>query len=562
MLQSSKSIQRIQRILAESHTLHGRIRISRQQGQGYHGGISNNHNGKSYFLAPSSNSPTSSSSKSSESSTARREHVSIAKFDNDCKYYWSSDEKTRSRRNSRYFHSSQAIFQSNHENDMQINHQSTSKDHDDHSSQQQIDATNPISSIPSTSNGNASEHYRGEYHKDHSYTHESSPVDHSDNYNQNLSDYYQHRNHPQSQRNALINFTHEIMSNTPIGSMTKQQIEDTRSLIYKWFGTLVQPKTTKTSSTTSNKNNNTNHNSIPHQKAIDTALIMETLLERLIEEYDEGLNENAIGVVRVKEYNVVMNAYAKCVSNYFNDKNLNWKHKLELDVNNIENVHDHHDRRGRNIGTKIDDNDIDSRNDNGDNIDVKYHDQQHGRTSTNESDFYTTTTDSQEDYIAITKAEELVQRMKSRFENYANLFPDEIDKITDTNKNNFNEFDDRIPPKPDALTYNSLLSVYSNQYNNEKAVENAEKIIKLLESPDESVQADTITYNTLINIYANQIGEYGYAQKAEDVLLNMSKLRKEGSELVKPNTMSFNIVLKAWRNSGGGTVECKFLSAY
>ena len=80
--------------------------------------------------------------------------------------------------------------------------------------------------------------------------------------------------------------------------------------------------------------------------------------------------------------------------------------------------------------------------------------------------------------------------------------------------------------------------------------------MSLLEE-ESSVEADTITYNMFMNIYANQIGEYGYAQKAEDVLLHMSKLRKEGSEIVKPNTLSFNTVLKAWRNSGGGSIECK-----
>ena len=45
------------------------------------------------------------------------------------------------------------------------------------------------------------------------------------------------------------------------------------------------------------------------------------------------------------------------------------------------------------------------------------------------------------------------------------------------------------------------------------------------------MQPNTITYNVLMNIYANEIGGYGgYAQKAEDNLLQMTKLRKEGSE--------------------------------
>lgn len=533
MLHTSKSIQGIQRILAKSHTPYGRISArSATRQQGYHGGISNN--AKCYFLAPSSTSSCSKSNTAYIGPSTSREYVSLSNYDHDSKYQyrWSNNEKTSSQMNNpRYFHSSQAIFQSNYEKEIQNDPPSTSQDH-------QTD---------SSSNENTNEYYQEEYHNhnDHPYTHEASPSAYSNNYNyhQNLTNSYQYKNSPQNQRNALINFTHEILSNTPIGSMTTQQIEDTRSLIYEWFSALYQPNTSEKSSS-KNSNNHTNHHSIPHQRARDTALIMETLLERLIEEYDEGLNENALGAVRIKEYNIVMNAFAKSVSSYYNDKNLNWKRKIELDVNNIENDHDyHHDN-------------IDSDNNNGNSIDAKYHDQQRQDTS-NQSDFYVTTTDPEEDYMAITKAEELVQRMKTRFENYANLFPDQIEKTNVNNKNNLNGFDDRIPPKPDTLTYNTLLSVYANQYNNEKAVAKAEEIIKFLESSDGSVQADTVTYNTLINIYANQIGEYGYAQKAEDVLLYMSKLRKEGSEFVKPHTLTFNSVLKAWRNSGGGTVECE-----
>ncbi len=367
--------------------------------------------------------------------------------------------------------------------------------------------------------------------------------DHHHHHHINNNKYYssQRNHHQQNQRNELINYTHRIMRDASIGSMSPQQIEDVRNLIYRWFATL----NTNNTSNNNNNNNNNSHNNIPHRRIRDVAYIMETLLERLIEEYDEGLNEDALGAVRTKEYNVVLNAYGKCVSSYYNDNNSNWKTKFKSfdddddddDENSDSNVNDDFDENGEDTGK-----------------------------GTGKSDF-SPKLDPEDEYIAITKAEDLVKRMKTRYDNYANLFPDCIDdnnrNTTSSNSKRRRRLDDEnngFPPKPDIVTYNTLLSAYSNQYNNEKSVAKAEEIIKLLENEDEELEADTITYNVLIDIYANQIGEYGYAQKAEDVLLNMSKLRKEGSEIVKPNTLSFNTVLKAWRNTGGGTIEGKFFS--
>ena len=54
-----------------------------------------------------------------------------------------------------------------------------------------------------------------------------------------------------------------------------------------------------------------------------------------------------------------------------------------------------------------------------------------------------------------------------------------------------------------------------------------------------------------------QVGKCGYAQKAEDILLLMTALQKDGKNSIHPDTLSFNIVLKAWKNSGGGVESAK-----
>ena len=131
------------------------------------------------------------------------------------------------------------------------------------------------------------------------------------------------------------------------------------------------------------------------------------------------------------------------------------------------------------------------------------------------------------------KAEALLKRMYERFDN--------------RNKDADNEL---IPAEPDITSYNTLLNAWCRN-RSEEAVGKAEEIMTFLESEDSPNPVD-VTYNIMMNTYANQVGEYGYSQKAEDILLLMASLQKDGDFSINPDTLSFNTVLKAWKNSGGG----------
>jgi PPR repeat. len=142
----------------------------------------------------------------------------------------------------------------------------------------------------------------------------------------------------------------------------------------------------------------------------------------------------------------------------------------------------------------------------------------------------------------VDRAEALVERMRERSRVFVDL---------DTNEGV------EFMTGPDLFTYNSLLNAWSRS-KREDAVTKAEKIVDFLESnSSETVKPNSITYNIMMNTYANQVGEYGYAQKAEDLLLHMTSLQKDGYEAIHPDTTSFNIVLKAWKNSGGGVESAK-----
>ena len=85
----------------------------------------------------------------------------------------------------------------------------------------------------------------------------------------------------------------------------------------------------------------------------------------------------------------------------------------------------------------------------------------------------------------------------------------------------------------------------------EEAISKVEEIISNVESKEKKC-TNTKSYNMLINLYANQKGDFDSAQKAENVLLHMAELKKDGNLDVSPDTLSFNTVLKAWKNSDGG----------
>ncbi|KAL3792689.1 hypothetical protein HJC23_009417 [Cyclotella cryptica] len=113
--------------------------------------------------------------------------------------------------------------------------------------------------------------------------------------------------------------------------------------------------------------------------------------------------------------------------------------------------------------------------------------------------------------------------------------------------------------RPDRTSYNCLLHSYSkcDEDSSWKVQAVLEKMNAMAqESKDREyaskVQPDEITYNTVMNYYATRTKSKFAAQHAEDILLQMSELSQHTNSNVRITSTSFNIVLKAWSNSGCG----------
>lgn len=125
--------------------------------------------------------------------------------------------------------------------------------------------------------------------------------------------------------------------------------------------------------------------------------------------------------------------------------------------------------------------------------------------------------------------------------------PDEAEKVFAQMLHLHNELP-TICPSPDRYSYNALLKAWAGS-NSPIAID---RVVELLNEMEESeiVQPDAYTYNIVMGAYADRVGEYGAAKAAEDVLLRFSERHMKGLVSPGPETMSFNIVMKAWNNSG------------
>jgi len=135
-------------------------------------------------------------------------------------------------------------------------------------------------------------------------------------------------------------------------------------------------------------------------------------------------------------------------------------------------------------------------------------------------------------------AHNLLQRMIERHDDYHPINAD----LARSRNSSLN----KILPTPDITCFNTVLHGWANS-SHPQAIEKIEELFGVLEqniTKGYHPQPNTSTYNILINAYANHASFYGYAQKAEDVLLKMANINSQNQSFVRPNTTSFNLVLK------------------
>ena len=108
-------------------------------------------------------------------------------------------------------------------------------------------------------------------------------------------------------------------------------------------------------------------------------------------------------------------------------------------------------------------------------------------------------------------------------------------------------------PRPDRVSYNTMIYAYSKSGEDSLLkVEEALRKIHSLDGRDPTNLYDNLQRDTCISVmnYFSTRGEHSSAQHAEDLLLRLS--RPQVNLDVKIDDVAFNLVLKAWSNSGCG----------
>ena len=110
--------------------------------------------------------------------------------------------------------------------------------------------------------------------------------------------------------------------------------------------------------------------------------------------------------------------------------------------------------------------------------------------------------------------------------------------------------------QPDAFSFSSVLNAHANS-NERGAGEKAERILKFMFEISEgkndrttNVKPNTVCFSTVIKAYSKSRGDPASAQKAEDILKWMLDVCSKGDKNVEPNTISFTSVADAWAKSG------------
>mmetsp|Transcript_2984 Transcript_2984/g.3443 ORF Transcript_2984/g.3443 Transcript_2984/m.3443 type:complete len:275 (-) Transcript_2984:417-1241(-) len=110
--------------------------------------------------------------------------------------------------------------------------------------------------------------------------------------------------------------------------------------------------------------------------------------------------------------------------------------------------------------------------------------------------------------------------------------------------------------RPNRVTYNSLMNCYARS-SDPSALSKAESILnKMQTSESKRDQPDTISYTTFLNVLAKS-RDVNKATRAWQIVQDMEEINRKGNHYVKPNTVTYDTVLRACAFSNGKDVKAK-----
>lgn len=97
--------------------------------------------------------------------------------------------------------------------------------------------------------------------------------------------------------------------------------------------------------------------------------------------------------------------------------------------------------------------------------------------------------------------------------------------------------------RPDTISWNSVLSAWAVQGNGKQAQALLKKMMAYAAEGDPFVKPDTISFNTVLHAFR------GNPRRAQDLLEHMEHLYQAGNDDVEPDVYSYTSVIRAWAYS-------------
>mmetsp|Transcript_14781 Transcript_14781/g.27814 ORF Transcript_14781/g.27814 Transcript_14781/m.27814 type:complete len:924 (-) Transcript_14781:1703-4474(-) len=118
---------------------------------------------------------------------------------------------------------------------------------------------------------------------------------------------------------------------------------------------------------------------------------------------------------------------------------------------------------------------------------------------------------------------------------------------------------------PDTVTYNTIIKAYANRSDTKRAESILERLVSLYQKTgEERLRPDLISYSTVLNAYAKAAAlDANASKKSEEILMKMISMQKEmlneGDDRIV-NNWCFNTVLNAYAAQGAGARASSLLS--
>lgn len=120
---------------------------------------------------------------------------------------------------------------------------------------------------------------------------------------------------------------------------------------------------------------------------------------------------------------------------------------------------------------------------------------------------------------------------------------------------------DSFTLEPNTVVLNTVMSTWVKS-RNPQAVQRTQELLQQMENSSSKYPPDLISYNTHIHALTLHVARHPeYAQRANDLLLQLERDYQQGKISFRPNLFTYNLVIDAWSRAAAAAAASPFSSS-